>query len=355
MGLVLPASLWPVLCRSATEAAWPPPTDRASDLFVEQAWREGLFPLLCEEEGLPAVVLAALDRHRAWRPLAARRAEILLQAVDTLGAILGRDAFALLKGADYMRRLYPRPELRPMQDIDLLVPRDRVETVCRRLREAGLQPRAPRKAEALVSFYYERAFTLGDVIVEVHHGFVQRIRHRIDYEGVWIRRVVDADGRGLARLCDVDALAGHAVAMAKDEFSVPLIRYVDFCLMVEGNPELLRKGMERAREWGTVRAFYGMLRQASRLFPELATPEREALASESLARPVRAFLDRFVLPDPRDQGKPGVVTRTRQIWRKLWLIDSLGRRLGFGLCHLYAIAAGRFLAMRGPRTTEKAS
>lgn len=355
MGLVLPASLWPVLCRSATEEGWPPLTDRSADLVVEQAWREGLFPLLCEEEDLPDILRAALDRRRAWRPLAARRAEILLHALDTVGAILGKDSFVLLKGADYMRRLYPRPDLRPMQDIDLLVPRDRVEAVCRRLREGGLEPKPPRRAEALVSFYYERAFTLGDVIVEIHHSFVQRIRHRVDYEGVWGRRVLDSAGSGMARLCDVDALAGHAIAMAKDEFSVPLIRYVDFWLMVEGKPDLLRHGMERAREWRAVRAFYGALRQASRLFPEFATPEREALASESLARPVRAFLERFVLPSPADQGKPDVVTRVRQIWRKFWLMDSLFLRLAFGIYHLYAVVAGRFLAFREHKKKEKAA
>jgi hypothetical protein len=147
----------------------------------------------------------------------------------------------------------------------------------------------------------------------------------------------------------VDALAGHAVAMAKDEFSVPLIRYVDFWLMLQAAPDLLAQGIERAREWSAVRPLYGTLRQSLRLFPELATPEREALARRCLGRPVRAFLDRFVLPSPADQGKPGVVTRTRQVWRKFWLMDSLARRLAFGFSHAYAVAAGRVLALRARR------
>jgi hypothetical protein len=205
-----------------------------------------------------------------------------------------------------------------------------------------------------VSSYYERAFVLGDVIVEVHHSFVQRIRHRIDYEGVWSRRVVEEAGRGMARLGDADALAGHALAMAKDEFSVPLIRYVDLWLMVQGKPDLLlREGMERAREWRAARAFYGALRQCSRLFPEFGTPEREALASEMLAPSVRGFLDRAVLPAPTEQGKEGVVSRARQVWRKFWLMDSLPRRLAFGASYLYALVAGRVLAWRDRGTGKR--
>lgn len=356
MKLDLPPSLWPVVHLSAAKEGWPPSCDEAADRLVAQAGREGLLPLLFEDGGLPPVVTAALDRHRAWQPLAARRAEILLQALDSVADLLGEEPFVLLKGADYMRRLYPRPDLRPMQDVDLLVPRARIDAVCRRLREGGLNPRPVRRAEARVASYYERAFTLGDVVVEVHHSFVQRVRHRIDYDAVWERRVPwEGSGRGAARLCDVDALAAHALAMAKDEFSVPLVRYVDLWLMLRPDPGLLEGAAQRAREWKAVRALYGALRQACRMLPELRTAEREAVAGRLLSAPVRSFLDRWVLPGIEEQGRAGVVTRPLQLWRKFWLMDDLPRRIGFGLYHGYAVIAGGRLARReGGRGTEGA-
>jgi hypothetical protein len=340
----LPASLWPLVHRAAGGGGWPPSSEAAADAFIAQATRHGLLPLLFEaQEEMPEALRAALVRHRGWLRVHSGRMARLRETVPRLcGALVG-EPFVLLKGADYMHRLYPRPDLRPMEDVDILVPRARIDAVCHRLEAAGLRPHFPAGPVSKVPSYHERVLDWDGVIVEVHHSFIQRPRHRIDYEAVWQRRVpLEADGWRAARLCDADALAYHALASSIDAFAVPLVRYVDLWLMLRRAPEALEPAAARAREWQAVHAFYGALRQAFRFFPEMQTVERAAVVDGLLPAGARVFVDRFVLPRPGEHGRERQVGRGLRLWRKFWLMDNLRRRAAFALQHVYAMAAGRW-------------
>lgn len=346
MAVDAPPSLWPLVHRLAADEAWPPSSDAAADLFLAQCTREGLLPLFfatcAAPEWNPAPVLArALDRNRLLSRVLERRSEILQDALASVCRLLRGERFLLLKGADYGHRLYARPALRPMQDIDLLVPADRIEAVGDRLRAEGYRQDHPGGASSFAPSYPERVFHRDDVVVEIHHSFLQRARHRVDYDGVWARRVAfETDRFAAARLDDVDALVHHAIALAKDEFSVPLVRYVDLWRMLTQDAERLREAAARAVEWEAVRALYGSLRQVLRLVPELATPERESVRDALLPPATRAFLDRHVLPGETDRGKSRTDWRRRQLWRKFWLMDSARRRAAFGVEHAWATWVG---------------
>jgi hypothetical protein len=340
----LPPSLLQALALGAG-TPWPPGQDVEADLVLAQAGREGLLPLMFETP-LPPVLQAARDRQRAHRRLAERRAEILLQGLRSAACALGDEPFVVWKGADYAHRLYARPELRPMQDLDLLVPRSRLAAACARLERAGARRRAARSAAALASSYHERAFELGDVIVEVHQAFVQGSRHRVDYDVLWARRVaVPALGPHAFRLDDTDALLAHALSLAKDEFSAPLVRYLDLRLLLERAD--LAEAARRARPWRMVRALWGALHQARALMPEIGTDELARVSDGLLSRRVRAFLSGRVLPPRGEQGRAGVVTRARQVWRKAWLLDDAWRRVAFAGTHAIALVEGRWRARRG--------
>jgi hypothetical protein len=343
--LPLPTSLWRHVHRAAGGAAWPPAAAAEADAFFEAAAREGVLGLALEAEDLPPVVREARSRHGAWPALLARRASILGDALGRLREVLGDEPVVLLKGADYAGRLYPRPHLRPMQDLDLLVPAGRVGEVDRRLRAGGARPRAARSAAARLPTHYERGYTLGEVIVEVHVRFLPRARERVDYAAVWARRV-SAGAPATFRLDDVDALAYHALSLAKDELTAPLIRWVDFWLLLRAQPPPLAAAAARAGEWGTRRALYGALRRGAQLFPELEGGELAAVRDGLLAPTARRFLDRYVVPPVADQGRAGAVTRARQLWRKLWLMDDARLRLAFGLSHGVATLRGRVLGAR---------
>jgi hypothetical protein len=339
--LELPDALWAAVHAAAAGEPWPPSGDRAADLLLAQAGREGLLPLLFAAAGLPAVVRAALERQRALLALAEARAQIFTAALRTLAGLLEGEPFVVLKGADYMRRLYPRPALRPMQDLDLLVPAARLDAVCGRLQAAGLSRRAPTRAAREAPSYYERAFLLGDVIVEVHQAFLQKSRHPIDYDAVWARRVPCPDlGAAAARLHDVDAVAYHALAMAKDELTVPLIRLVDLRLLLQAGPGVLRAAAGRAREWKAARALWAALAQLASVFPGFGDGEVQAVGRELQGPLARYFLARWVLPPPSERGRAGAVTRPRQLWRKFWLLDDTGRRLAFAAEHAAGVARG---------------
>jgi hypothetical protein len=336
----VPEELWAAV-QAGAGGAWPPRDAGSADRFLAQAAREGLLPLLFASPGLPPEVAAVLDRNRGLLRLAEARADILVRSLRVVASLLGDEAFVVLKGADYMWRLYGRPSLRPMQDIDILVPADRLDAVCGRLRAGGLRDRSPARPARAAPSYYERAFLLGDAIVEVHQSFLHRSRHPVDYAAVWARRrAVPSLGPAAARLDDVDAIAYHALAMAKDEFTVPLVRYLDLHLMLRAAPDALRPAARRAREWKASRAMFAALVGLRRLLPG---PDADAIAAvaHTLSGPLaRRFLTRFVLPPPREQGRAGAVTRRIQLWRKFWLLDGPARRLAFVLEHAAATAGG---------------
>jgi len=339
----LPPSLLQALAAGA-RTPWPPTSDSEADLVLAQAGPEGLLPLMFETP-LPPLLQEARERQRAHRRLAARRAEILLQGLHAAARALGDEPFVVWKGADYAQRLYARPELRPMQDLDLLVPRSRLEEACARLERAGARRRPVRSASARAASYYERAYELGDVIVELHHAFVQRARHRVDYGVLWARRVaLPALGASAFRLDDVDALLAHALSLAKDEFTVPLVRYLDLRLLLARAD--VTEAARRAREWRMVRALWGALHQGRLLMPDLGTEELARVSDGLLAPRARAFLVRRVMPPLAEQGRAGVVTRARQVWRKVWLMDNAWRRLAFAGTHAMAVASGRWRARR---------
>lgn len=339
----LPPSLLQALAAGAG-TPWPPGSDAEADLLLAQAGTEGLLPLMFDTP-LPPVLSAARARQQAHQRLAARRAEILLQGLAAAAQALADEPFVVWKGADYAQRLYERPELRPMQDLDLLVPRARLSAACDRLERAGARRRPARGAAARASSYHERAFELGGVIVELHQAFVQRARHRVDYGVLWARRVaLPALAPQAFRLDDVDALLAHALSLAKDEFTAPLVRYLDLRLLLERAD--VAEAARRAREWRMVRALWGALHQARSLMPEIWTAELARVADGLLSPRVRSFLARRVLPPLHEQGRAGVVTRTRQLWRKAWLMDSAWRRIAFAGAHAMAVVEGRWRARR---------
>ncbi len=348
----LPPSLWPTLQRIATGEGWPPQGEISAALLVERASGEGLLPLLFAERELPAPVAAVLEKRSALARAEERRSQLFREAAQRLRSHLSGVDFVFLKGADYSSRLYLRPEMRPMRDLDILVPAASIDAVSALLTSAGVAREFPAGPVAYLPSHYERVFRLGSIGLDVHQAFLPPWRLRVDYGALWERRVAVSEPCPAFRLSDLDALVHHAVAMAKDEFSVPLVRWIDLWLLLRRNPELVPGAIDRARLWRAERPLYGAFVGLKRLFPEagalLAAPDLERLLDSR----TRRFLDRRVLPDP---GRREQVPRTRgqQLWRKFWLIGSSGRRVAFALHHLAAVARGRLLARRSaaqPRT-----
>jgi hypothetical protein len=348
-GFSLPASLWPAVALLATGALWPPSGPEAAERFVERAEVEGLLPLLFGEVDPPALVAAALEKRRAVLRVHELRVAVFRATAARLAEVLAGEPFLFLKGCDYAWRLYTKPELRPMQDIDILVRSDRIDAVTARLLHAGFPRGYPAGPVSRTAGHYERVFDLGPVRLDVHQAFLPSWRLRVDYRSVWNRRV-PFDGPCQAfRLSDLDALVYHAVAMAKDELTVPLGRFVDLWLMLRREPGLLGPALDRARDWRARRALYGALAGARRIFPELAQFVSERDLGCLLDSRARRFLDRRVLPRPGSRAGDARWPRATQLWRKFWLIEGFPRRAAFALSHAAAVLRGRAKAAAASR------
>ena len=283
---------------------------------------------------------------RAWRHAFALRAAALDRTIGRVRELFEGEPFLFLKGSDYRFRLYPETGLRPMQDVDVLVPAPRADAVTARLEALGLTRSFPAGAVARLPSYHERVFSLEGVTVEVHHSFVQRLRYRIDYDGVWARRAALGGGpAGSERLGDADAILYHAISLANDEFATPLIRFLDFWLLCRRSAAALGEAAARAPRWRAQRALYGALRQTGRVFPDFETPEVRRIEARLLPAQSRWLLDRTVLP--RDDERFSTrLSRPRQLWRKFWLVSGFARRAAFFAYHAYALGLGAWLARR---------
>ena len=309
----LPPNLWPAVHRLATGAAWPPVDDAAAMAFVRRVNEEALLPLLFAESDLPANVQSAMRGMRAFERAQARRAQILRDALDQTKQLLGDEQFAVIKGSDFAYRLYPRPELRPMADVDVLVPQSAYERVIRKLEDDGVARQFVVDATRDHA-YHQAVFTIADVTMEIHQRFTQSSRHRIDYDAIW-SRVVDA------RLHDSDALAYLGITTAVNYLAGPMIGIVDLWLLSDA----LESAAERAIEWRARHAFYAMLRRAALLVPDFRAERFTKIAASLVSASSRRFLDRYVIPGAAPGPKQAPDRRT-QLWRKFWLLDDNIRR-----------------------------
>ncbi len=338
---ILPPSFWSSVYRLTTNEPWPPTTAAGAKLLVEKCSWHGLLPLLFSEPELPPWLERARDEAKGWQRILDVRARLFHDAIVSLCAALGDEPAVLIKGADYAQRLYPSRFLRPMQDIDILVTADRIDAVCERLQDAGLVRQRVFGA-ARDPAYHERVFFHGRVLVEVHQSFIQRPRHRVDYDAIWRRRMpMEVGGRWVSRLDDVDALTYHALSMSIDQFHTRIIRYVDLGLLLRQRDGIALAAAERARDWQAARALYGALSLGCRLFPEFRTADVSAAMTLALPAPTRRFVERWVLPKPSEMRQITLPRRSLQLWRKACLMDTPGRRLAFALAHAVATFRGR--------------
>jgi hypothetical protein len=339
----LPAELWPLVAARAG-LNWPRSNSEADRVFAA-ANDQNLLPLLMAAENLPPALDAAKVRHRALDAIYRRRHALASEALPRLAAIVGADAFICYKGSDFAHRLYPDPVLRPMSDLDVLVPQSRFHELLATLAAYGHDRKRGAHGAPFAPDHFEASIMVGDVHIELHQTFAQPIRNRIDYSGLFARReVFDADGQTLWRFSRADAILAQAFELAKDEFRSKLIRHVDFHLLIDGHDDQLPLCIARAREWQLERALFGALELHQRFFPSTVTnPVDDAIAA-------------LLTPAIKDELRGGVLAtpgaaqdRRTQIRHKLQLIDSPWRRAALPVAAAWQESKGRWHERRARR------
>ncbi|WP_198320721.1 nucleotidyltransferase domain-containing protein [Azohydromonas aeria] len=311
----LPVSGWELLLRQA----------RSAGLHARLAARLQALSLL---EAVPAAPRAHL--HGALRLAQAQHEEVLREARALRRALapLGLP-LVLLKGAAYVAADLPAAQGRLFSDIDILVPRARLDEAERQLQQHGW--RFDPGLSAYDQCYY-RAWThelpplthrSRGTVVDVHHALLQPTARERPDSALLLAAARPAALEGVQVLAPVDMVL-HAVThlFRNEEFSHGLrdLSDIDALLRRFGSePDFWNGLLERARELQLARLLHHGLRAARRL---LDTPVPEDTLSAAAA------------------AAPGAVTQALMdaLWTRALRAPLRDTRLpltGAALCLLY--------------------
>ncbi len=207
----------------------------------------------------------------------------LAEALGRAAVALDRDGvpFLALKGAALGLAVYPDPGLRPMTDIDLLVPADRLDPALDALARSGFTTPPDEEKQFWSDAFYNlpvRAPGEHDRLVEIHWSIAQAGRHAPDIDGLFARaRSVEAGGRVLRVPGAADLLLHQALHHSYHYFEPKLLWIYDVALLHEPAAPVA-EALARARRWGMLTALALSTLQVDKAFPGAAHPELLAAA-----------------------------------------------------------------------------
>ncbi len=293
---------------------------RLAGLVARALSEAGLLERLGEEErrALQRAVLSD-QRERAALDEVARRAGRALADAGIPGL--------MLKGAVLGVLHYPEPQLRPMSDVDVLVPPDAVDGALAALTEAGFTPPSSEDLAFWEVAYYNvplvapGAHNMG---VELHWSIAQADRHRVDAEGLIARRgrFVSA-GQELDCLGPVDLMLHQALHHAYHLFQ-PRLGWLYDLVLLHRDPPPVDETWARARAWGMETAFALSCRYVEQVFPGSLG---QAMRERALDHPRAAALLRRYGSDEPALLFDGWERRRRQLVLAYRMLDGGGQRV----------------------------
>lgn len=282
----------------------------ASDISVDawlriaqQAERHGLAPMLhavlrahdLPDEARPALTsLAASARQHAvhWMLLERAQSEIV-RALDHAGI-----PAIWLKGGAFAHTLYPDPALRPMVDLDVLVPFDQREDALRAVQVAGydfyesdeslIRSSANPISLSVAHHYTLRGSAGGHMMLELHFRLLTHDDTLLSLEHLawfWKQRQIAALPNGLqigvlSPEANILYLSAHAL-LQHGRHDFVLLRYLDMHRLIEQSAVEWETVVERAATLGWTSAVDEALRTCVEYF---ATPVPESVLADLHAR-----------------------------------------------------------------------
>ena len=291
---------------------------------------------LCLESDVPTWVHARLAEagrlgligERAAGRLAeirdrVRRDNLLLiaRAEQALGALVACGVTPVaLKGLDLLHRVYNGFDERTLDDVDLLVPPDQLQTSIDALVAQGWQlPPEPKRTHYIRTSHHLPIKSPGPVTVdfEIHWSLAQEMRYRIDQQALVARAVpLEIGGHRVLRMDDHDNVA-HILL---HHFTHYFDRRTKWALDLEAIARDPRFDwtvvVDRVRGWRATAAVGMSLRHLQKLFPEWIP------RSVTDALPVAGW--RSFLSWPLRSAHPLELFRaTRRRWVQLYLAGLL--------------------------------
>jgi len=165
-----------------------------------------------------------------------------LKAAVKMFRILESEGIAAvsLRGLAMAYWIYPDPALRPMSDVDILVPTDAKEGLLDRLRLHGLSPCKIRR--------YQLLYEIDNCLLEIHWSYLttKRFRKTADF-GSWIasRRQMDTSEGAIYHLTPENELLDLICHMSLHHEMDSLLKFVDVAMLVQ----------KEAIDWNAVRVW----------------------------------------------------------------------------------------------------
>lgn len=285
-----------------------------TDIFIPGLGRRPARPIRCAPMDLvPLIRDPGLVRRHLLAPLAYRSGRIefkrdyiasalhaerrqayLEEAVAALGSIPAMR----LKGIAYAGTLYDDPALRPMTDIDLLVPAARFADAVAAVEALGYRDDGKRNQRSPIN----HAVTLRrqESAIDLHRSMVQVGRMAIDLTAVW-RRAVPAPN-GTLRPCPAHEYLIHIAHLARHEFSAALIAYEDAARLAAraGDVAALARAWHLARAEALVRRYVRSFENLEIITPHPFPGTRELVLGEPVARPIQLVRKLAIHDSPTD-------------------------------------------------------
>jgi hypothetical protein len=230
-----------------------------------------------------------------------------------------------LKGLDLLHRVYDRPDLRTVDDVDLLVPAERLAAALSALEAAGWTTVAePRRTHYLRSSHHLPMQSPGPVTVdfELHWNLVQEMRYAVDPGQLFARAVpLAVGGRTILRLDDHDLVAHLLLHHFTHYFDRRLKWVIDMELLTSRPGFDWAAVVERIRAWGATVACGASAIHVDRVRPGLIP--RSVLDALPLALWRRAATAWLRTRHPLDLFR-GTRRRGVQLWLAAILLERPG-------------------------------
>lgn len=322
----------------ASAAAWPADGPQWSALAAAAA-RHGLAGLLLERANASDVAIPHPARRRLDRAAFAIAAENLhfLRELERLLAGFHHAGIPvlLLKGAALNLTTYPRPNLRPMSDLDLLVPHRDAHRAQSVLEEMGCTRGAPLLREDFFPrFYYETEyFSPGPrpVRIDLHARPFRPLRYActVSEREFWQNAVTVPCGSTTALVPRPEVMFLHLAAHAAFHGGTQLLWLHDLHRFAAVHHDHLDsdKTMSLARRWSLDAAYSHAVRQARKVQGSFSPN----LFHGKLRFPRPRLRDRLILATaPQDARRP-----LRHLLTTLVTTPDFRLRCGYLFAHLW--------------------
>ncbi len=337
----------------------PSPAPAPAEGVLASALAERVLPILSTHPGLPGEVTQAASRAALATGV---RNAVLLEATRRIAGACdeARVPLVLLKGIDLCERVYGNPSLRPMQDVDLLVPEPLRARAVEALSGVGFRPEEPlgsgtlRRSVVLSGPPPQRAH------IHLHWHLANAsyplpYAARIDLEGFRARTLPWPGAPGQARVPSPEDLAVYLCEHLVKHCCEEWIFAVDLALALRRLPPDPVAFWRIARSWGVERICACALRIVEGFLPGLGAGDLLAASGGTPLTFLEHLFVRQVLAGRRGAGVnwlvylahcPTAGARARQIWRGIFpepadLAALDPEAAARGIWHAYAMRVGK--------------